>query len=746
MIVTQATITVSGDKASLDVPLYFYRGDGDHQLVLTIKKQSHMTLGYYNNTEDDLVSEFGTEFARACIYKPETIVYKKDEFGNTLIDENGNPIPQPKLDENGNPIPDQYEMERQMIITDPIGLDNGRLVFVLSRTYIDEFTELGIYDMQIHLYDQDPDIIENYNPEDPSSRVIPSRLTIPPVQFEVKDPMCQHVPYFNENDFTGTKIDPTLGQAAVNLAIVKYNAAKANSLKVFDEDNWYIKTPWTDGMIIHQNDMNKLELGVWWTAYYNRLVRDTRADLADIDKTYIVEGTQCYIKNEHEPLIWYDGDWHDRNQALLSTVETNFNRCLSDATISPFLHSHIQDFTAFRDATNNQLSTLENAHIGDVEHLLYRISQHIGTDDLSNMTYNNHNDLNNKIAGIESDVNLKLYISDFNEEKNKLQGQINQLGLDINQAYADFEAADEQLEKNYKEADSELEERLSESITKVDTKVITVENFLKNELPTTYATKTELEATNTNISEVIVPDINELKAYKDKSTITHATKEELNKAIDDTKDWVSDSIETSEATMNDKIANREKFILGELDKHEKAATKNLNDNYYTKPQTETLIASELHSFEIEKINGKLATSNELNIVKSDLNNTQNEIENITNNYATKVEVVQKDVIDVKVNNSTLQLTMDVCQCVKLENEDVLINLPSMTNMNKSIEMHVYMDVSANIGDPRLRFADTSIKWQDGEINIEPGSVCEFIFTWLPSIGWLGGYLTYMSNI
>ena len=147
---------------------------------------------------------------------------------------------------NNNPFKYKSGIDQtygQLIIkrptTDPIFSDvsklssnkeNSRVHLVITGEMIDELVELGNYDFQIRLLNTD----------------MSSRATLPPVTagILIKEPICEE---------------------SVNSAPVNYSRAAINreTVDTFDEEGNYNKTNWSNGDIITDNKLNKVEDAIY---------------------------------------------------------------------------------------------------------------------------------------------------------------------------------------------------------------------------------------------------------------------------------------------------------------------------------------------------------------------------------------------------------------------------------------------------------------------------------------------------
>lgn len=254
-IVTELAITVSGNKATINNPVYFYLGDGDCTLLMRINKLN-TRVGTFNAI-NNVIEEFGAQWARVCILSPE------------YTDGEG-------------------EIKPGIVtIYDKCEIIDGAIAFIVTRKLMDELKEVGQYALQIHLYDDGVD--EGGN-----------RFTIPPIYFTVEKPICElgHVVIDGNN--------ATAGGSHVNSGTV---APSDRPSQVFNEDGIYIMNGWASGDEITAARLNKMETGIWWSSYYGSLSVDTYEDLFEIDTQYLLEGVHCFVKDEEDIYFYTNEGW-----------------------------------------------------------------------------------------------------------------------------------------------------------------------------------------------------------------------------------------------------------------------------------------------------------------------------------------------------------------------------------------------------------------------------------------------------
>lgn len=178
-------VTIAEDQAKLGENLYVYKHDRGIDLVFDIQESKYE---FYKRVQRNIVTD---EMMRASI----TVVK-----------------------------PDGKAFRREML---PI--EENKVVFRVEHEHTDNFSEIGIYTLQIHLHDLEG-----------------NRVTIPSLQLEVKrliaDLDCDN---------------PASLTAKVNEAMV--GIALVGGGELFTIENGYVKTNWQSGDIITDTKLNKIE-------------------------------------------------------------------------------------------------------------------------------------------------------------------------------------------------------------------------------------------------------------------------------------------------------------------------------------------------------------------------------------------------------------------------------------------------------------------------------------------------------
>ena len=197
MLYTDCTVTINGEKSVIDRPVVLYRGDKEVEIKFYIMKNTFYQSIVTRTT--NVVSDVDASFSQLVIRVP--------------------------------------EREPIFSAVTPVEED-GAIIFKFTAEMIDEVQEVGSYDFQIRLLD------ENRT----------SRATIPPVieGIKVKEPIAMEDEPIVTNDSNEVNV------AQVNEAVI----TTATQLPAFDEQGNYIETTWTDKMLITDAKLNKIEDGI----------------------------------------------------------------------------------------------------------------------------------------------------------------------------------------------------------------------------------------------------------------------------------------------------------------------------------------------------------------------------------------------------------------------------------------------------------------------------------------------------
>ena len=193
MIFTERTITVVNDSATINKPLILYRGDKNIELKITIAESQ---FKFRSTGVSNVIETTDASYAQLVINTP----------------------------------------YNSPIFSDVAATKNGAVIFVITEAMIDEIREVGIYDIQIRLLDDNKQ----------------SRASIPPVSnaIEIREPIAIE---------DGSAVDSNaVNVAKVNRALTTTSAP----LEAFDSQGNYIKKTWGDGDPITDAALNKMEAGI----------------------------------------------------------------------------------------------------------------------------------------------------------------------------------------------------------------------------------------------------------------------------------------------------------------------------------------------------------------------------------------------------------------------------------------------------------------------------------------------------
>ena len=127
------TITIDGNKASVDEPLYMYQGDRNIDIYFTIIDSKFK----FSETNSNILVDSTAKYSTIKVLKP-----------------------------NG-----------EKIKTDKKAIEDNKIVFTINQEFADEATEIGKYKLQIQLWSIDANN--------------QGRVTIPPIEFEVLEPIFE---------------------------------------------------------------------------------------------------------------------------------------------------------------------------------------------------------------------------------------------------------------------------------------------------------------------------------------------------------------------------------------------------------------------------------------------------------------------------------------------------------------------------------------------------------------------------
>ena len=213
------TINVQGDNAVLDEPLYLFQNDKNIDIYFTI---INFKFDFLTATQRavNVVSSSYAEYAKIKILKPNSNLYTNDE-----------------LEE----YDDGIEEHGYKLMSKEIPIVDGKVVFTINDTLMDEVREIGEYKLQIILYDG-----------------MGGRITIPHITFEVLKPIFSDD--LSEDDYVIGQIDIThIGKSLIapdskEMVELKNRYGEAIALEFTDHGLW----TWTYGDVIKASYMNKI--------------------------------------------------------------------------------------------------------------------------------------------------------------------------------------------------------------------------------------------------------------------------------------------------------------------------------------------------------------------------------------------------------------------------------------------------------------------------------------------------------
>ena len=227
-------IRISEGVATFNEKFYVYQNDKGIEL--------HLKLNLFKTS-------FGTTRKRITFTNPTVFV------GATILKPNGDVIGRDKIE-----------------------LENDTIRFKIDEDLTDDIDEIGIYKIQFHLYDDED-----------------NRITIPPVEFEVKELIGIVGQSNNKNGI--------VDRSKVNECVV---VEETNTIDIFLNGK-YIKTEWLSGDLITAEKLNKIETAIETIGdKLNNILVD---DMVNIDKVAYSTANDpniLTVKDALDKLLYFD--------------------------------------------------------------------------------------------------------------------------------------------------------------------------------------------------------------------------------------------------------------------------------------------------------------------------------------------------------------------------------------------------------------------------------------------------------
>lgn len=179
-------VTVKEDTAMLNEKIIVYENDKGIDLFFTIKENKYKYV-----KDNSMLKNIDNTFVNITVVKPD----------NTEL-------------------------------TVPSYVENNKVRFTITQDLTDEFTEIGTYQLQFHITDNDC-----------------CEFTIPPISFEVKERL------------KGNKSDGVLEVGVAGKSTAD-NCKVSSELVLFEINGRYIKNVWENGDIITSAKLNNIEAGI----------------------------------------------------------------------------------------------------------------------------------------------------------------------------------------------------------------------------------------------------------------------------------------------------------------------------------------------------------------------------------------------------------------------------------------------------------------------------------------------------
>lgn len=215
-ITKDVTITVNGSTATLDEPLYFYQFDRNIDILFTIR---NFKFDFRTGTQQEvnIVNNSNASYATIRVLKP-----------NTVPEEN-----------------------RKFVSDTKLELKDGKVIFTVTKDFIDEIEEIGVYKLQISLYDSQD-----------------GKITIPPINFEVLEPIFPD-DYIEE--YTAGQVD--ISRVGMSRIATNTVSEEISALGITGNGSYNTTRTWEYGQIIDSDRLN----------YLNESIEELRNSLSNIE-------------------------------------------------------------------------------------------------------------------------------------------------------------------------------------------------------------------------------------------------------------------------------------------------------------------------------------------------------------------------------------------------------------------------------------------------------------------------------
>ena len=185
---------------------------------------------------------------------------------------------------------------KEVISRDRVLLKDSIIRFKIDEDITDDIDEIGVYKIQFHIYDT-----EN------------GRITLPPVEFEVKE-------------LIGKVPPPEEGVAVVDGSSSDYCTVEAENrtIDIFVNGK-YIKTYWIKGDIITSERLNKIEtaLETFDDRFHSFLSDEGTIDTSKVSYTNASDSSILTVKDALDKLLYFDLEIN-LSSNISSTLEKGF--------------------------------------------------------------------------------------------------------------------------------------------------------------------------------------------------------------------------------------------------------------------------------------------------------------------------------------------------------------------------------------------------------------------------------------
>lgn len=342
MIYLTKVITINKGSSSIDEQIVLYKGDKNVEVQFVLKNNPF-------KQKNGTVSAYAT-------------------YGQLIIDREAGPI-----------------------ISEVSQLSNNRVIFVITGEMIDEIEELGDYDFQIRLFNEDQS----------------SRVTLPPIKdgIRIEAPLCEEATVNTTYVNSEKSVVMPANDGIMLLA--------AEPEDIFDTDGSYNRTNWRSGDIITDARLNKVEEALY-------MINDNASN--DYATEEFVEDrnreTRNYVESNYATTSYVD----DQRRATERYAESYTDSAIGRINLNDYAK---ESFVTDSINTNNRY--IENVILEDyaTEEYVDEAIRNVEGADLTNYATKDYvtDNISHSLSGYATESYVDDMIGDINAILDAINGE-----------------------------------------------------------------------------------------------------------------------------------------------------------------------------------------------------------------------------------------------------------------------------------------------------------------------------------